>query len=308
VVKKSREKVDFDFDLILIQFGKTVIHVKDHRKRFNGNNQPSMESVIESLERIRRGGFTDSSFLLPLAPGCLVRGRIPNSSRVEIPSGWMSPPTVNPGWLTIDEAMRECMKRKAQIEAGRERVYEQEALLACSEGEVQKRVTERMGVFALLGEAFDGREVKYLSENVVEVKEKSGESVCYITEKLEDSPGYAPSSQVFQDPPPLTAQKMDPARQRAIMKRLEYMEALEAGKASEWSDSEGKEPLSPIQPKRDPVIVPPNISTPKGDYGTSTASSLSHSATLSNPSAPAEEPKPQQTRSLFMQRMLEKRK
>ena len=81
-----------------------------------------MEEVLNILENVRRGGYANSSFLLPLAPGCLVRGRI-TGTQVKVSSTWVS----------LDDAIRECTERLRNSESAAERECEKAALQSSSE-------------------------------------------------------------------------------------------------------------------------------------------------------------------------------
>lgn len=252
--------------------------------------------------------------LLPLAPGLLVRGSVgggESGGRVQVPLHWLPPGATTPAWWSVEEALRECNRRRARAEGVAEREMEAVAAQESSEGAVRGRVAQRAEVYALLQDALGGGKVSYRGDNVVEVKEENGESRVYITETLPEEGGGGAGVDAPLRPPPKqkhapTLPPIDPARQRAIMKRLEYLEAVEAGRGGEWKDAEGKEPLPPYTG----VLPTPPLPPPVVDRGSSSSSGGSKTdypvSAQPPPSSGGEAEAPPRGMSLFKQRQLAK--
>jgi hypothetical protein len=205
---------------------------------------------LEQLEGVRAAlaalPAQPAAALLQLAPGLLVRCA-PDATRALLPA-----PLGGGGWAPLPAAQAALHARAQALQAREGAEVEAWAAAQAAEGSVRARCAERATAKAALERYLGVANVEVRGENVVEVREEGGESVMYITEF--EGEGAAPAAArgaaaPAEQPPP------DPARERAIMKRLSYLEALEAGREAEWTDPEGREPLPPL-PQRHPAPAP----------------------------------------------------
>jgi hypothetical protein len=214
---------------------------------------------LEQLSEVRASlhGLSSASasrVYLPLAPG-LLAACTPDASRVFIPSALRcAQPSDSPAhWVPLDAALSFLTSHEATLLAREGEAAEAWASAQCQEGAVAARYAERAASKAALEKFLGVSSIEMRGENVVEVKDEGGESFLYITEFEEPGGSSSSSSSAATRAPsePLP----DPARELAIMKRLSYLELLEAGREAEWTDSEGREPLPPLPQRSTPALA-----------------------------------------------------
>ena len=217
-----------------------------------------LAAELEQLEGVRAAlaalPGAPPGALLQLAPGLLVRCA-PDARRVLLPAPLG--PAGGSGWVPLPAAQEALRARAQALQAQEGAALEAWAAAQAAQGSVAARCAERASAKAALERYLGVANVELRGENVVEVREEGGESVLYITE-FEDEARAAPAA---PRPPrgaaaAQAAPSSDPARERAIMKRLSYLEALEAGREAEWTDPEGREPLPPLPQTRSPAPAP----------------------------------------------------
>ena len=222
---------------------------------------PLPATPLEQLSEARASlqGLSSASascVYLPLAPG-LLAACTPDASRVFIPSALRrAQPSDSPAhWVPLDAALSFLTSHEATLLAREGEAVDAWASAQCQEGAVAARYAERAASKAALEKFLGVSSIEMRGENVVEVKDEGGESFLYITEFEEPGSSSSSSSSSSAAARAPSEPLPDPARELAIMKRLSYLELLEAGREAEWTDPEGRQPLPPLPQRSTPALA-----------------------------------------------------